>query len=35
MNEMDPRGPQPMNAEELQEAITCNPELGFEPGSSR
>jgi hypothetical protein len=34
-NEMDPRGPQPMNVEELWEVITCKPKVGFEPGGNR
>jgi hypothetical protein len=30
-----PCGPCLIMPEELREAITCNPELGFESGSSR
>jgi hypothetical protein len=35
MNEVEPPWPMSDNPEELREAITCNPELGFESGSSR
>jgi hypothetical protein len=30
-----PHGHQLITLEELREALTCNPELGFESGSSR
>jgi len=34
MNEVEPRGPCLIMPKELWEAIFCNPDLGFEFGSS-